>query len=120
MILDGVAPASLLPPSHTALMDGYADGLRDAAIDMQRRHGLALSALLGVIIVGGGDMVGVGSTAELVGELRDSLDADNRARLDSFLARPVPATHLRLVVWNADGVSLGRLDTVLPAQGGVA
>ena len=120
MIFDGAAQASGLPPSHAVLMEDYVDGLREAAIDAQREHGLPLAELLGVILVADAETVGVGATAELAGELRATLDAENRRRLDAFLAGPLPATHMRFVIWNSDGVSLMRMDTVLPARGGVA
>lgn len=120
-ILDGAARADLLPEDHIALLNSYGDELGREAVRYQRETGLPISKLLGVVVDHDEDQVaGIGKASELSTELIESVPPNQRDRLRAFLSREVPLGHLRLVVWNASGIALLRVDTLPMAKGGAS
>lgn len=121
IILDGAMSAASLPDSLTALVTAHSAPLWHAAVDVQKQTGLAIAELLGMIVTTNEEeVVGIAKLGEVLAELLATVSPRDRGNLQTFLATPCPASHLRVVLWTAAGFACVRVDTNPMAKGGAS
>lgn len=121
LTLDGLASAAQLPTETNDLIDAYGDELAQQAVQKSRTDSVPIADLLGLVVVSPEEEIaGVALASEVTAELLEDVPDRDRERLRVFLARAVPPTHLRLVVWDAAGIAMLRVDTASMQPAGQA
>src|SRR5262245_60210383 len=117
LIVEGDAKGELTDEARR-LLGTYAGRLCEGAVQLEK-DGTALGDLLAFIIPTSGiDIVGVAEqeAAQAILHL-ECAPPTQRAMILEFIAKPVPPTHVRVIILGVAGLTLMRLD-VLPMQPG--
>lgn len=120
-ILDGESSAAALPPAVVTILNDYGDELARVAVLRQQAESVAIAELLGLVVVTDNEEnAGIALASDVTAGLLATCPPNDRPKLQKFLSSQVPATHLRVVVWEPTGVTLVRVDTLQPTKGGQA